>query len=108
MTCVATIGEELALHAMPASLIILPLYFVDGLLPANLRRHPESALATVAVSATAWIVAKSFHSFVLRRGKRTPFGYGSRTSANRFLHDPIWISCQRAPQPVTFQLSLRS
>ena len=57
---------------------------LDGLLPANLRRHPESALATVAVSAMAWIVASPFHSFVLRRGKRTPFGYGSRTSANRF------------------------
>jgi OpgC protein len=28
MTCVAAIGEALALHAMPASLNILPLYFV--------------------------------------------------------------------------------
>jgi OpgC protein len=68
MTCVAAIGEALALHAMPASFDILPLYFVlvaffpliyagIGNLPwpssLSPRRH-GSLLASVIVCDSAW------------------------------------------------------
>jgi hypothetical protein len=63
---VAAIGHALALHALPASLNILPLYIVllaaFPLIYAGLRLAPA---ATLGVSALIWLIANLDHGFNL-------------------------------------------